>query len=103
MFVQTQYGTCFMSPFWSLDFEVVSVFLENVYIPDYRQYGQNFLNSLSLIAAVFVKFIINKYLLKSLPNSVYSFKYGPKIPDDLEICLNIFAVEACGQMRYPNP
>ena len=39
----------------------------------------------------------------SVPNSVYSLKYGPKIPDEFEICLNIFSVEACGQIRYPNP
>ena len=50
-----------MAPFWSLDFEVVSVFLENVYTPDYRQYGQTFLHSLRLTAAIFVKFIINTF------------------------------------------
>jgi hypothetical protein len=62
MFVQPQYGTCCVSHFWGLAFEVVSVFWENVYAPDYRQYGQNFLHSLRLTAAIFVKFIINKYL-----------------------------------------
>jgi hypothetical protein len=59
MFVQPQYGTCCMSPFRGLAFEVVSAFLENVYAPDYRQYGQNFLYSLWLTAAIFMKFIIN--------------------------------------------
>jgi hypothetical protein len=64
--VQPQYGTCFVSPFWSLDFEVISVFLENVCTPHYRQYGQNFFHSLRLTAAIFVKFVINKYLWTSL-------------------------------------
>jgi len=50
MFVHPQYGTCCMSPCWSLDFEAVCVFLETVYTPHYRQYGQNFLHSIRLTA-----------------------------------------------------
>lgn len=65
MFVQPQYGTCCMSPFGGLAFELVSVFLENVCTLEYRQYGQNFLHSLRLTAVIFMKFIIIKCLWTS--------------------------------------
>jgi hypothetical protein len=98
MFVQPQYGIFFMSHFWSLDFEVVSVFLENVCTPDYSQYWQNFVHSRSLSAVIFVKFIIKNIREHLFAEFCIQFKIWAQIPDELEIFFNIFGVEACGQI-----